>query len=263
MSRETFKKVLGNSKVVIGMVHLKPLPGSPAYGGSFAEIYESAREDLARLEAGGMTAAIVENFGDIPYQTNTDDMTVSAMAILIDRLQKESKIPLGINVQYNCTDAEWDLAYLTGCPFIRVEAFVENRLGTHGITWASAPALMRRKGRFPADTLIFADINVKHTFPLVEQPMSFTIHEAIDAGADALIVTGMKTGSAPSMEDLKEMRALAGDLPVLIGSGINASNLRESMAYADGAIIGSSIKENGKVLSPVDTDRVRELIAAL
>lgn len=263
MSRETFLRAFGTDKAVIGMVHLKPLPGAPNYGGDIEEIYRCARLDLERLTEGGITAAIVENFGDVPYQAEISQSTVVAMAILIDRLRRESRIPLGVNVQYNCTEAEWDIASMTGCQFIRVEAFVENRVGSHGITWAAAPALMRRKAQFPSDVLLLADLNVKHTFPLVDQPMSFTVHEAKDAGADALIVTGMQTGSAPSLEDIREMRALAGDTPVLIGSGITEANIKESLSVADGVIVGSSIKEAGNVWNPVETERVRKLVAAV
>lgn len=255
-----FKTVFQGKKAVIGMVHLLPLPGSPNYGGELEKVYCAAQRDLDRLTAGGASAAIVENFCDLPYDTHVAPITEAAMAIITNRLQKTAKIPLGVNVQFNCFEAEWDIACLTGCRFLRVEAFVENRVGPHGITWAAAPKLMRYKRSMPSETMIFADINVKHSFPLAEQPMSFSIHEAIEAGADAIIITGLQTGSVPTPEDIKEARLCAGNTPILVGSGINEENMEDYLAAADGVIVGSSIKEDGNVLNPVDEKAVRRLV---
>jgi hypothetical protein len=263
MTQSDFRALFGGPKAMIGMVHLPALPGAPGYRGDFEHVYRAAAADLEALEKGGASAALVENFWDTPYQSTADEMTVSSMAILVDRLGRNASIPLGINVQFNCTDAEWDVAYLTGSSFIRVEAFTENRIGAHGVSWAAAAALMRRKARYPADILIFADVDVKHTFPLVEQPLCYTGHEALEYGADALILTGTQTGSAPAAGQLEELRETAGDTPVLIGSGISEGNIANYLAVADGVIVGSSVKKDGRVESPVDIERVRRLAACV
>jgi len=62
-----FETLFGGQKPIIGMVHLRPLPGAPNYGGSMEEIWDAALADLEALTEGGITAAIVENFGDVPY----------------------------------------------------------------------------------------------------------------------------------------------------------------------------------------------------
>lgn len=263
MKRTAFQTLFGAKKAVIGMVHLLALPGAPGYCGDFERVYRAAEADLEALEKGGASAAIVENFWDVPYQNKAEDMTIASMAVLIDRLRRKASIPLGVNVQYNCTDAEWDIAYLTGCGFLRVEVFTENRVGAHGVSWAAAGSLMRRKARFPANALIFADIDVKHTFPIAAQPMDYTIHEALECGADALILTGTQTGSAPAADHMAEIRKAAGDAPVLIGSGICEENIADFLSVVDGVIVGSSIKKDGKIENPVDAGRVRRLTACV
>jgi predicted TIM-barrel enzyme len=40
-------------KVIVGMVHLLPLPGSPRFRGSMREIIRRARSDLRALLKGG------------------------------------------------------------------------------------------------------------------------------------------------------------------------------------------------------------------
>lgn len=257
----SFETVFGSQKPIIGMIHLLPLPGAPHYGGSMEQIWDAALADLNALTEGGISAAIVENFGDVPYTGAVDAVTVNAMAILLDRLMRVSRIPLGVNVQYNCTDAEWDLAYLTGAAFLRVEAFAEHRMGPNGIFPASAPSLMRRRAQYAGESMIFADIHVKHTFPMVEQPTGFTIESAIESVADALIVTGLQTGSAPTLDEVREMRKYAHDTPLLIGSGIKESTIADYLTVADGVIVGSSIKKDGDVRNAVDVQRVQQLMA--
>jgi uncharacterized protein len=46
----------GLRRVLIGMVHLLPLPGSPRWGGSMEEVVERAVADARALEAGGFHA---------------------------------------------------------------------------------------------------------------------------------------------------------------------------------------------------------------
>ena len=250
-------------KPIIGMVHLLPLPGAPAYGGSMEAVCDRAMADLQALQEGGVDAFIIENFGDVPYGTENSPMTLAAMSAVASLVAANAKIPFGINVQFNCVDQEWAMAYATGADFIRVEAFVENRVGIHGITYAGAPELMRLKGNYPSKTMIFADINTKHTFPLVDQPMDFSVHEALESGADALIVTGLLTGQSPTVEDVKQFKEMAKNAPVLLGSGVNTANAKEFFQVADGAIIGSSIKIDGDVNKGVDKERVQRLVSAI
>lgn len=253
-----------DKKPVIGMVHLLPLPGSVGFKGSLSQIEDTAFADMNALTQGGADAFIIENFGDVPYDTEMGPEALAVMTAIAAKLSREAKLPFGINVQFNNTDWEWAMAYATGAAFIRVEALVENRIGGHGVTYAAGPKLMKKKAAYPAGTMIFADIHTKHTFPLgAEIPTDLCVHEAVEAGADALIVTGLLTGCNPSIEDVKAVKAVAPHTPVILGSGIKESNIKEYFQVADGAIIGSSIKVDGNVNNPVDIDRVRSLMAAL
>ena len=260
---DQFRKLFGEKKVVIGMVHLKPLPGSPNYGGSMEAVYKAAVEDLKALEENGVDAAIIENFGDVPYDTSNDFITLAAMTSIAARLREMTTMKLGINVQFNCTEEEWGMAYACGCDFIRVEAFVETRVGTHGITYPAAPSLMRLKGRYPAPIMIFADINTKHTTGLVEVPIKDSIEEAIEEHADVLVVTGMVTGQNPTLEQVKTFKSYSKNTPVILGSGINKDNVKDFFQVADGAIVGSSFKYNGDVFDQIDPVKVKAFMQEL
>ena len=96
-----------------------------------------------------------------------------------------------------------------------------------------------------------------------------SVRQAIEAGSDALILTGKWTGDAPNIEKLMRARAAAGDFPILLGSGVDKENISELFKYADGAIVSTSLKEGEKVAGErnvkpynykVDPRRVRELM---
>lgn len=258
-----FNKIFKETKPIIGMIHLKPLPGSPLYEDNIETIFRAACADLDALIEGGINAVIIENFGDIPYAANNDLITYTAFTNLATRLREKCRLPMGVNIQFNNCEAEWAIAYSCGFDFIRVEVFAENRIGPNGIFEASGPALMRLKRKFPKDIAILADVHVKHTFPIAEQPLNFTVDSIIEGGADALICTGITTGKSPDLNDVIEMKRLANQFPVIVGSGINENTIKDFIRVADGAIIGSSIKKDKIVLNPVDKNRVMKLMAAL
>lgn len=256
-----FKSIF-KKKAIIGMVHLLPLPSSALFDGNVAAIEERAIKDAEALISAGVDGFIIENFEDTPYQENISIEAYSVMLSIVEKIKKITTIPFGVNIQFNGVEQEWAMAYATGANFLRAETFVETRLGVHGVSYPSAPDFMRLKNRFPSDCLIFADVNVKHTHGLINVPLKEAAENAIESGADAIIVTGKATGCNPEIEDLIELRKIVGDFPILVGSGIKESNIKEYLKYADGVIAGSSIKKDGNVHLEVDEERVKKLIQA-
>jgi predicted TIM-barrel enzyme len=108
---------------------------------------------------------------------------------------------------------------------------------------------------------IFADHLVKHAAPLAPvDEMQMVKDLRLRGLADAVIVSGRETGAAVDVARMNRVLA-AVDAPILIGSGLNAEN---AAAYgaADGAIVGTAVKREGRVEAPVDLDRVDRLVRA-
>jgi len=80
--------------------------------------------------------------------------------------------------------------------------------------------------------------------------------------ADALIVTGTGTGEATNIADLETVRRACPNAKILLGSGVSAENVW-SYSQADGFIVGSSLKTEGKLANPVDPQRVAKLVKAM
>ena len=79
--------------------------------------------------------------------------------------------------------------------------------------------------------------------------------------ADAVIVSGAVTGERPAERDIGEVREQC-RLPLILGSGIDAENIARYYPLADGFIVGSSLKVDGRWSETVDARRVERLVAA-
>ena len=52
------------------------------------------------------------------------------------------------------------------------------------------------------------------------------------------------------------------EAPLLVGSGASPETVAELLSVADGVIVGTSLKRDGRLANPVDVERVRRLVAA-
>ena len=79
--------------------------------------------------------------------------------------------------------------------------------------------------------------------------------------ADAVIVTGPVTGQHPSDSDIEAVRRHC-RAPIYLGSGISADNLAHYYPLADGFIVGSYFKTDGRWDESVDRRRVERFMSA-
>src|SRR6185295_6561525 len=148
-------------------------------------------------------------------------------------------LPLGINLVHNGGTALLGIAIAAGARFIRVCMFTGAGVWDAG-QWdeGCAAELMRRRAELRAEHIkIFADVDKKHSVRFPGIDLATHIEWTRFFGADALIVSGRMTGNAPDLEKVREAKALAGDTPVLLGSGVDEGNVAEFLAVADGAIV--------------------------
>jgi hypothetical protein len=111
---------------------------------------------------------------------------------------------------------------------------------------------------------IFADVHVKHAVPLGNWTIEDAARDTVERGlADALIVSGAGTGLAAELADVERVRRTAPATKILLGSGVTLANLRDFLPFADGFIVGTSLKVGGKVSNPVEPKRVAALARAL
>lgn len=252
-------------KVLIGVVHLQPLPGAPRWAGDLEAVLAAAVRDAAAYGRGGVDALFIENFGDVPFtRDEVGPETVAAMAAAGRAVRAAAKVPIGFNVLRN--DARAALALCAACngSFIRVNVHTGAMLTDQGLIEGNAFATLRARQRLCPGVEIFADVHVKHAVPLGNWQIGDSARDAVERGlADALIISGQGTGLAADRADLEGVRAACPRAKLLLGSGVTLDNAAEYLPLADGFIVGTSLKRNGQVTEPVDSRRVAALARAL
>lgn len=259
------KEIFQTANPVIGVVHLLPLPTSPRWGGSLKSVIERAEQEAAALAAGGVDGIIVENFFDAPFtKGSVDAAVVSAMTLIIERVMNLVMLPIGINVLRNDCHSALAIASCVEAPFVRVNVLTGVMATDQGIIEGKAYELLRYRRELGTKTAILADVLVKHAYPVGESDLKTAVLENIHRGlADGIIISGVSTGNPPSLEDLKLAASVAEDTPIIIGSGANWENIPKLMTVADGVIVSSSLKRNGKITEPIDPLRVSQFVEAV
>lgn len=252
-------------KTLIGVVHLSALPGAPRWGGNWGAIVKRAVADARAYEQGGADAVFIENFGDVPFtKSGVGPETVAAMAALGCAVREAVKMPIGFNVLRNDACAALALCAACGGSFIRVNVHSGAMLTDQGIIEGNAYETLRYRQRICPPAQIFADVHVKHAVPLGDWTLEDAAHDTLERGlADALIISGVGTGMAADPADVQRVRTACPSAKILLGSGVTRENAGQFLRFADGFIVGSSLKAGGKLGNPVDPKRVAALVKVM
>lgn len=252
-------------KAVIGMVHVAALPGTPRASLGIDDLIRSAVQEVWTLAEGGCDAILVENMHDVPYlRGSVGPEIVASMTAVCRAVNDATDLPCGVQVLAGANEAALAVALAAGFQFIRAEGFVFGHVADEGWMDACAGPLLRYRRQIGAQHIaVWADVKKKHSAHAVTADVSLaeTVKAAAFCGADAVIVTGSATGCEASVSEIAEARA-ATALPVLVGSGVTAGNVRAMLESADAVIVGSSLKTGGTWDGPVELDRVKELVEA-
>jgi membrane complex biogenesis BtpA family protein len=263
-ARDRFRALFPRAKAILGMVHLRPLPGAPRYDGDFDEVVAAAIADAGAMREGGVDALIVENFNDSPfYPRHVEPETVAAMAIAVREVVRAvSTVPVGVNVLRNDWKAALAVAATAGARFIRLNVLTDALVTDQGIIEAPAHLALRYRRALGADhVLIFADLYSKHGAPLARRPLPTVARDMAERGmADAIIVSGEESADAPRPEDIMTVRDAVPETPVILGSGMRESTAH-LLALADGAVFGYWAKRDNVITNPVDPEKVRRFVS--
>ncbi|MCR4434824.1 MAG: BtpA/SgcQ family protein [Clostridiales bacterium] len=249
---------------VIGMVHCLPLPGMPGFCGDMKKVIDQAVHDAITLEQSGMDAIIVENMGDNPFGVVLDTEQSCALAVVSANVAQKVKIPIGIDAAMNDYKTSFSIAKAIDGAFVRIPVFVDTVEFFGGIIRPCArEAMIFRKNLQAENIKILADIQVKHTHMVLPHvSIEDSAKAAESCGADGIIVTGTHMGVETPIEIIQRVRKVT-RLPLIAGSGVKTTNIKEQLSIADGAIVGSSLKEGGAVENPVSLELAKDLINAL
>jgi membrane complex biogenesis BtpA family protein len=262
-SRNWLKEVFGLEKPIIGMCHLLPLPGDPFYKeGSLSEVIEWAKRDLLALQNGGVDGVIFSNEFSLPYLTKVPIVTVATMARIIGELIPHIKVPFGVDVLWDPI-ATIDLAVATGAKFVR-EVFSGVYASDFGLWNLNYGEIARHRKYVGAQ-------EVKMLFNVVPESAKYLAEREIlqivkttlfNHRPDALCVSGLTAGSPVDLNTLLSVKEMASQVGVAVfaNTGVTVHNVDKMLEVADGAIVGTAFKYEGKFENHVDEKRVREFM---
>ena len=261
-------ELFGRPKPVIGVIHLRPLPGAPRYDGSpVRNVYAAAAADARTLAEGGIDGIIVENASDLPFSRPEDigPETVAGLTAACLEVRSVVSTPIGITCVANGVIPALAVAKAVGARWVRANQWVNAYVANEGFLNGPAPRALRYRAAIGAgDVRVFADVHVKFGAHAITADRTVA-EQATDAewfDADVLIATGARTGSPTQVGEVEQVRA-GTNLPVIVGSGLDADQVPSLFAVADGAIVGQWLKRDGLWWNPVDPARVARLMAAV
>lgn len=252
--------------MLVGVIHLPALPGSPRSTLSSAECARSAADDARVLAEAGYDAIVVENFGDAPFfATKVPAVTIAAMtACAVAVRDAAGAVPLGINVLRNDGEAALSIAVCTGATFVRINVLTGARVTDQGIVQGDAAGTLRLRRSLGAEKVaIWADVDVKHSSPLgAPRPLVQEVEDLTKRGmADVVLVTGEGTGKGVDLEKLAGVKRASGK-PVLVASGATLATLSALATSSDGVVVGSALRAGGIPGGPIDAALAQEFAAA-
>ncbi len=255
------EEVFGKKKVIIGMVHFPPLPGSPLYDEKqdMKYIRERIKGDVKRLQNGGIDALMFCNENDRPYVFKANYSTISAMSETIGELSGEIKIPFGIDVLWD-PNAALATAKATGAKFIR-EIMNGTYVSDMGLWNTNVGEVYRYRKLLNAENVaMFFNISAEFAYDLDQRPIEKIAKSVVFSSlADVILISGSMTGIAPTVKTIEKVKKVI-NVPVFVNTGLNADNADKLLRIADGAVVGTSLKVDGITWNPVDKNRVRQLM---
>ena len=243
-----FRERFRTARPLVGVIHLPPLPGYPESPG-LAAVVAHALAELAAYRVGGLDGVLVENEHDQPHRVAAARETVAVMTTVTHALvAAANRFPVGLEILLNDPEASLAVAHASGADFIRTDYFAdEMSRPEHGVMRIAPGDVVAYRERIGARrVLILADIQVKYAQMLAPRTLGESARDAHEQGADAIVVTGTRTGEPPSPQDVLAAREGAGDCPVLVGSGLAPGNACGLLEVADGAIVGTSLMRDGR-----------------
>lgn len=257
--QDWFKTLFRNNKPIIAMAHIPALPGTPRYDNEkgIQHLIESVQQDINYLVEGGVDAVMYCNEDDRPYTFQAGIEQIAAMTRVITETKPD--IVFGV-------DFLWDplaaiaMAQATEADFIRevITGVYESDMGL----WSPDPgAFARYKTSIAADNVkVFFNIVPEFASSLGARSEADRAHSAVVSSlADAILVSGKMAGAEADLKVITEVKNMV-DVPVMVNTGVKHENVQDYLRVADGAIVGSSLKKEGKTWNPVDPERVKRFM---
>jgi len=247
------------NKFLGAMIAVQPLPGAPRYAGNDKQIVAQALSDLRHYLAAGADAVVLENSHDLPYiKPPLPARAVQVMKRVACELRSRFDGPIGLQMLEAANETALEIAHEADLDFLRVEGYVFAHVGGAGLIEGCAGKILRRRKDLRCEHIkVFGDVKKKHCSHALTGDLDILdeVKQAEFFLVDGVIVTGARTSEPPSVAELRRVKKSA-RVPVLIGSGMTPENLKSYFPFADGFIVGSTFRQDGRFLGALEPKRL-------
>ena len=253
------KESLGTEKAIIAMLHLQALPGDPGYDRTkgMQWVIDKAKYELEGLQKGGVDAIMISNEFSLPYLTKVRTETVAAMARIIGELKKDIVVPFGVNCLWDAK-ASLDLAVATDAVFVR-EIFSGVYASDFGLWNTDAGDVIRHQHAIGAEKVkcLYNIVPEAARYLTDRDVVSIAKTTVFNCNPDALCVSGATAGVETDSTILKMVKDAVPDTVVFANTGCRLENIERQLSIADGCVVGTTFKKDGKFRNEVDPERVK------
>ena len=254
---------LGRKKVVLGMIHLGVMPGTPFYEeGSYEATFEKALSDAQALFQGGADGCLVQTV-DRVYVTGdeSDPARVAGVANIVRAIDQATgpEFQIGVQIMRNALKASLAVAKVCNGSYLRCGALVGATLTSHGLVEANPYDVMQYRATIGARHVkMIAEIDSMHFEWWGGKPVAEVARSAKLVGADAVSLGS--PDEEVTLQMIRDVKRALPDLPVILAGYTNHANAARLLAEADGAFVGTCLERDGWGGS-IDIERVREYTA--
>lgn len=266
MKTAWISQVFDTLKPVVAMVHFPALPGSPLHetAKGVEPIVDHVKRDLEALQEAGVDGVMFCNENDRPYQFTAQPSTIASMAYVIGRIKSQISIPYGVDILWDPVAAV-ALAHSVGACFVR-EVFTgiyESDMGLWQSRAAEAVRLRAQLGN-PENIRLLFNVSAEFASPFGRRSIAEIAQSvAFSSLPDGICVSGPMTGSPVASSELERVTSILDDMPVFVNTGVRQDNVEKYLSVADGAIIGTALKYDGKTFNAVDKSRAKQLMTTV
>ena len=143
----------GGRKLLIGMIHCLPLPGTYGATATIDEVIARAVSDAKALERVGFDAVMIEN-EDLCLEPHMTKVQFSAISMVAQAVRSAVKLPLGLCCSGLNYEEALSIAKVVGGDFIRTPIFVDTVMNYNGIMTPCSGKIIRYRREISADCRI-------------------------------------------------------------------------------------------------------------
>jgi len=231
-----FETLFGGRKPLIGMIHTGCMHGE--------DMLDTAKREIE----------IYLKYGVYPLIENYFGTSADCEKVLVWLQEYHPKAVYGVNILGDPYEA-FLLAGAYGAKFMQIDSVCGHLDPERDEEYAEELKAMRKK----TDVVLLGGVRFKY------QPVRSNRSQKEDLllgkeRCDAIVCTGEGTGIPTPMGKVKEFKSVLDGFPVIVGAGVTIDTIGETFYEADGAIVGSWIKDNHDAYNPVNEQYV-ELMA--